>query len=106
VISVLPRQAKACMTDPGWKPVETLKETGALQDHVRDYAIFLLDREGNVRSWNNSAKAIKQYEAHGVAIDVISTPGSGITFIVTLPREAPSAEQDNPRAQEAGRLGS
>jgi len=31
---------------------------------VRDYAIFLLDREGNVRSWNNGAKAIKQYEAN------------------------------------------
>ncbi len=37
---------------------------GALLEHVRDYAIFLLDREGNVRSWNNGAKAIKRYEAN------------------------------------------
>ncbi len=35
-------------------------------EHVRDYALFLLDREGNVQSWNNGAKAIKQYEANEI----------------------------------------
>ncbi|WP_332827768.1 PAS domain-containing hybrid sensor histidine kinase/response regulator [Ramlibacter sp.] len=34
-----------------------------LVDSVRDYAIFMLDPDGIVRSWNAGAKAIKGYEA-------------------------------------------
>jgi PAS domain S-box-containing protein len=60
------RRGKTRMTEPGWQLVETLKEFRALLEHVRDYAIFSLDREGNVRSWNNGAKAIKQYEANEI----------------------------------------
>jgi hypothetical protein len=88
------RPGKARMTEPGWKHV--------LLKHVRDYAIFLLDREGNVRSRNNGAKAIKQYQAN----EIVGNPGAGTIFIVTLPPEAPSADEHNPQAQEAGRLGS
>ncbi|OUM03657.1 PAS domain-containing hybrid sensor histidine kinase/response regulator [Variovorax sp. JS1663] len=33
---------------------------------VSDYAIFLLDPEGRVRSWNTGARRIKGYEAHEV----------------------------------------
>ncbi len=33
---------------------------------VRDYAIFLLDRHGNVRSWNTGAERIKGYAAHDI----------------------------------------
>ena len=32
-------------------------------DGIRDYAIFLLDREGKVISWNEGARAIKGYSA-------------------------------------------
>jgi PAS domain S-box-containing protein len=31
-------------------------------ESVADYAIFLLDQDGRVRSWNDGAKLIKQYE--------------------------------------------
>jgi PAS domain S-box-containing protein len=34
-----------------------------LVDSVRDYAIFMLDTEGVVQSWNAGAQAINQYEA-------------------------------------------
>ncbi|MCC2675682.1 MAG: chemotaxis protein CheY [Ramlibacter sp.] len=34
-----------------------------LVDSVRDYAIFMLDPDGIVRSWNAGAKAIKGYDA-------------------------------------------
>ena len=34
-----------------------------LVDSVRDYAIFLLDPEGNVRTWNAGAERIKGYQA-------------------------------------------
>ncbi len=33
-----------------------------LLESVRDYAIFTLDPEGHVTSWNNGARSIKQYE--------------------------------------------
>ncbi|MFL6246172.1 MAG: PAS domain S-box protein [Thermoanaerobaculia bacterium] len=33
-----------------------------LVSSVRDYAIFMLDPEGNVTTWNNGAQRIKQYE--------------------------------------------
>lgn len=34
-----------------------------LVESVRDYAIFLLDEHGNVRTWNEGARRIKGYEA-------------------------------------------
>src|SRR5687767_15641891 len=35
-------------------------------DAVGDYAIFLLDPAGVIRSWNTGARKIKGYEAHEV----------------------------------------
>src|SRR3954471_13235933 len=37
-----------------------------LVDAVGEYAIFLLDTEGHVRSWNEGARRIKGYEAHEI----------------------------------------
>jgi PAS domain S-box-containing protein len=37
-----------------------------LVDSVRDYAIFMLDPDGVVQSWNAGAQAINQYEAHEI----------------------------------------
>jgi PAS domain S-box-containing protein len=37
-----------------------------LVSSVRDYAIFMLDPEGNIATWNSGAKAIKQYEPHEI----------------------------------------
>jgi PAS domain S-box-containing protein len=37
-----------------------------LLDSIRDYAIFLLDRDGHIRTWNTGAKAIKGYEPHEI----------------------------------------
>src|SRR3984957_20410801 len=34
---------------------------GFLVDHVKDYAIFLIDPEGRVKSWNKGAEQIKGY---------------------------------------------
>ena len=34
-----------------------------MADQVRDYAIFLLDVDGNVLSWNSGATFIKQYHS-------------------------------------------
>jgi PAS domain S-box-containing protein len=48
-----------------------------LVDSVRDYAIFLLDSEGNVQTWNLGAQAIKGYDASeiiGRHIETFYTP--------------------------------
>src|SRR5689334_3635344 len=44
-----------------WTLGEARRESLALVESVKDYAIFLLDRDGNVRSWNHGAQLIKGY---------------------------------------------
>src|SRR4051794_8168809 len=44
-----------------WTLGEAKRESLALFESVREYAIFLLDLEGRVRSWNAGARLIKQY---------------------------------------------
>ena len=48
-----------------------------LVDNVRDYAIFMLDTDGNVVTWNEGAKRIKGYEAYEIVGQHFSasTPG-------------------------------
>ena len=38
-----------------------------LIDEIRDYAILLLDREGNVQTWNSGAARIKGYDESEIA---------------------------------------
>jgi PAS domain S-box-containing protein len=48
-----------------------------LVENVRDYAIFMLDEQGIVRSWNAGARTINGYEAHeiiGKPLSVFYTP--------------------------------
>lgn len=44
----------------------TEKQFELLVQEVPDYAIFMIDPEGKILSWNEGAKRIKQYEAHEV----------------------------------------
>ena len=37
-----------------------------LVQHVKDYAIFLLDPQGYVLTWNEGAQRIKGYQAHEI----------------------------------------
>ena len=48
-----------------------------LVENVRDYAIFMLDDGGLVRSWNSGARAINGYETHeilGQPLSIFYTP--------------------------------
>jgi PAS domain S-box-containing protein len=48
-----------------------------LVENVRDYAIFMLDDQGIVRSWNSGARAINGYESHeilGKPLAIFYTP--------------------------------
>jgi PAS domain S-box-containing protein len=44
-------------------PPETFR---LLVEQVKDYAIFMLDREGHVLTWNEGARRLKGYEAHEI----------------------------------------
>ena len=46
-----------------WTLGEARRESLALIESVREYAIFLLDPEGRVMSWNEGAREINRYEA-------------------------------------------
>jgi len=45
------------------RPLDDPKLFQLMAESVRDYAIFLLDPEGNIQSWNPGAERIKQYRA-------------------------------------------
>ena len=68
-----------------------------LVDSVRDYAIFLLDRNGHVQSWNPTAEAI-----HGYSADEAMGRHYGI-FISRAERETRKAEAALDQARIHGR---
>ncbi len=41
-----------------------------LVEGVRDYAIFLIDPEGYVQTWNEGAQRIKEYAAHEIILGI------------------------------------
>jgi PAS domain S-box-containing protein len=51
------------MSEQAWTLGETQRERQAILDSIRDYAIFMLDASGTIRTWSEGARAIKQYEA-------------------------------------------
>jgi PAS domain S-box-containing protein len=48
---------------PAPMPAETYR---VLVEQVKDYAIFMLDRDGHVMSWNEGARRMKGYEPHEI----------------------------------------
>jgi PAS domain S-box-containing protein len=54
------------MTTPVLKQIDDAKRLQLLVQAVTDYAIYLLDLEGNIVSWNSGAERIKGYTADQV----------------------------------------
>jgi PAS domain S-box-containing protein len=69
-----------------------------LVENVRDYAIFMLDEEGCVRSWNAGARAINGYEAH----EIIGKPLA--TFYTPQDRDAGKPQAELEAAKLFGRV--
>jgi PAS domain S-box-containing protein len=69
-----------------------------LVENVRDYAIFMLDESGIVRSWNQGARAINGYEAD----EIIGRPLS--TFYTPQDREARKPDAELEAARMFGRV--
>ncbi|HET7670202.1 MAG TPA: PAS domain S-box protein [Burkholderiales bacterium] len=68
----------------------------AIVEDVQDYAIFLLDRDGHVRSWNLGAQHIKGYSADEII---------GRHFSVFYPREAAERRWPQQELELAGARG-
>jgi len=81
-----------------WTLGEAPQQSLAVVDSVADYAIFLVDREGHVRSWNEGARLIKQYERD----DIIGSPIS--RFYSEEDRRAGRPEQLLAKAIVEGRV--
>ncbi len=61
--------------EKGLREAQVLVET--LGEHVRDYSIFLLDKEGRIQTWNRAAQRMKGYtasEALGKSFSIFYTP--------------------------------
>ncbi len=67
-------------------------------DSVRDYAIFMLDRDGNVATWNPGAERIKGYRAHEIIGKHLSA------FYPPEARESGYPDQELKIAREQGRF--
>ncbi|HWC19562.1 MAG TPA: PAS domain S-box protein [Terriglobales bacterium] len=68
-----------------------------LVDSVRDYAIFLLDPEGNIATWNPGAERIKGYKAHEII---------GKNFRTFYPREDLDRDKPGHELKVAAAVGS
>lgn len=82
-----------------------------LVENVRDYAIFMLDTEGVVRSWNKGAQAIKGYssaEIIGRHFSAFYTPADVAAgkpeLKLKLAREQGRAEEEGWRVRKDGTL--
>jgi PAS domain S-box-containing protein len=82
-----------------------------LVDSVRDYAIFMLDVNGNVRSWNAGAQALKGYTAEeimGRHFSAFYTPDDQAAgkpaAVLASARELGRTEQEGWRVRKDGSL--
>ncbi len=74
------------------------KQFDQLVDVVEEYAIFVLDTEGHIQSWNDGARRIKGYEAEEIVGEHVST------FYTTDDRESGVAEQNLSTAATQGSI--
>lgn len=69
-----PRRAKLQTDNPGLEGLGVdAKQYQLLVESIKDYAIILLDTEGNISSWNQGAERIKGYRADEIIGKHVST---------------------------------
>jgi PAS domain S-box-containing protein len=77
-------------------PQQTEEQFHMLVDNVEEYAIYMLDPEGNVMTWNAGAEKIKQYTAEEII---------GKNFACFYTTEDVAAEKPQRNLREAARTG-
>jgi PAS domain-containing protein len=59
-----PENTKPAIPERELSPADREAQFQLLVEAVQDYAIFMLDPAGNVKTWNAGARRIKQYTGH------------------------------------------
>ena len=77
-------------------PGQTEEQFHILVDSVEEYAIYMLDSNGNVMTWNSGAERIKQYNAEEII---------GKNFACFYTAEDVAAEKPQSNLREAARRG-
>jgi PAS domain S-box-containing protein len=86
------------MSPPSVHRIEDSRRFELLLNSIVDYAIFMLDAEGRVETWNAGAKALKGYSAE----EIISKPFS--TFYTPEDRDKGLPERALAAARNTGRF--
>jgi PAS domain S-box-containing protein len=81
---------------------ETEERFQSLVDAVEEYAIFRLDRNGNVISWNEGAKKIKGYEADEILGQHISNFYTETERAAGLPEQNLAAATEHQSIEDEG----
>ena len=78
------------------QPLLASAELRAVADSIKDYAIFLLDSEGVVLTWNTGAQRIKGYAADDIV-------GQSFSRFYTTPPASATSSSPSPRTSCARR---
>jgi PAS domain S-box-containing protein len=93
-----PPKAQPPKAQPPKAQRESSEQLRLLVEQVQDYAIFLIDPEGRVASWNAGAERINGYRAD----EIIGKPYA--TFFLEEDRAAGNPDRQMRRAREQGRV--
>lgn len=98
-----------------WRPGEQPRPTGSdgasslertqfheLVETITDYAIFVLDPDGRVQTWNEGAKRAKGYEAEEITGEHVSTFYTEADQEVGRPETNLEAARENGRTEDEG----
>ena len=98
-------------TQVWWRPAErtstteqqsTLQEFGAFVSAVKDYAIFMLEPDGTVASWNQGAERIKGYSEGEIVGEHFSTFYTGDAVEEGVPERNLEAAKEEGRVEDEG----
>jgi PAS domain S-box-containing protein len=81
---------------------ESERKLRTLVDAVEEYAIFMLDADGRVRSWNEGAKAIKGYDEAAIIGEHVSTFYTDDDRAAGVPEQNLAAAREDGTAEDEG----
>ena len=88
--------------DPPYGPSPSKQTLDLFIEAVEDYAIFTLDADGNVASWNNGAQKIKGYQPHDIIGRHFSVFYTNDDLAIGKPQRELEKAKQNGRIEDEG----